>query len=59
MCTSAYGRKVFIIKLAYLVAYFAAAWFATQAPANELILGMISPAGFAFVGVGLLSFDVI
>lgn len=53
--TSAYGRKVFVIKLAYLVAFLAAAWFADRAPAEELVLGMISPSGFAFVGVGLLS----
>jgi hypothetical protein len=59
MCTSAYGRKVFVIKLAYLVAFVAAAWFASQATTNELILGMISPAGFAFVGVGLLSLMLI
>jgi ABC-type Na+ efflux pump permease subunit len=59
MCTSAYGRKVFVIKLAYLIAFVAAAWFASQATTNELILGMISPAGFAFVGVGLLSLMLI
>jgi hypothetical protein len=59
MCTSAYGRKVFIIKLAYLVAFIAAAWFASQATTNELVLGMISPAGFAFVGVGILSLMLI
>ena len=57
--TSAYGRKVFIIKLAYLVAFLAAAWFAAQAPSEDLILGMISPSGFAFVGVGLLSLMLI
>ena len=57
--TSAYGRKVFVIKLAYLIAFLAAAWFASQAPANELILGMISPGGFAFVGVALLSLMLI
>ncbi|MDB5338257.1 MAG: hypothetical protein JWN70_3876 [Planctomycetaceae bacterium] len=59
ICTSAYGRKVFVIKLAYLVAFLAAAWFASQATSDELILGMISPAGFAFVGVGLLSLMLI
>ncbi len=59
ICTSAYGRKVFVIKLAYLVAFLAAAWFASQAPTDELILGMISPAGFAFVGVALLSLMLI
>lgn len=53
--TSAYGRRVFVIKLAYLTAFVAATWFATRAPVDALMLGMISPAGFAFVGVGLLS----
>lgn len=53
--TSAYGRRVFVIKLAYLIAFLAATWFATRAPADALVLGMISPTGFAFVGVGLLS----
>ncbi len=57
--TSAYGRKVFVIKLAYLIAFLAAAWFAAQAPTDELILGMISPAGFGFVGVALLSLMLI
>lgn len=57
--TSAYGRRVFVIKLAYLIAFLAATWFATRAPADSLILGMISPAGFAFVGVGLLSLMLI
>ncbi|MES2792467.1 MAG: ABC transporter permease [Planctomycetota bacterium] len=59
ICTSAYGRKVFVIKLAYLVAFLAAAWFATQVPSSELVLGMISPSGFAFVGVALLSLMLI
>lgn len=53
--TSAYGRKVFVIKLAYLITFLAACWFAQRAPTNDLVLGMISPAGFAFVGVGLLT----
>lgn len=53
--TSAYGRRVFVIKLAYLIAFLAATWFATRAPTDALVLGMISPSGFAFVGVGLLS----
>lgn len=59
ICTSAYGRRVFVIKLAYLLAFGAATWFASRAPATELVLGMISPAGFAFVGVGLLSLMLI
>ncbi|HVW01879.1 MAG TPA: ABC transporter permease subunit [Planctomycetaceae bacterium] len=53
--TSAYGRKVFVIKLAYLLVFLAAAWFAGSGNSGELVLGMISAPGFAFVGLGVLS----
>ncbi len=57
ICTRAYGRKVVFIKLAFLALFlFAAAYvYSTRASAAELVLGMISPAGFAFVGVGLVA----
>lgn len=55
ICTSAYGRKVFIIKLAYLLAFAAAVWFGFGSDADSRVLGMISPVGFAFVGVTLLT----
>lgn len=57
--TSAYGRRVFVIKLAYLLAFLAATWFAARAPADERVLGMIAPLGFAFVGVSILSLILI
>lgn len=57
--TSAYGRRVFVIKLAYLIAFLAASWFASRAPGDEKVLGMISPMGFAFVGVSILSLILI
>jgi hypothetical protein len=54
--TSAYGKKVFVIKLAYLAIFLAAVLGVTrQGPDAELVLGMISPAGFAYVGLCLLS----
>ncbi len=56
MRTRAYGRRIFAIKLAYLVlALFAAFFLYETAGRGELVLGMISPAGFAFVGLSLMS----
>lgn len=56
ICTSAYGKKVFVIKLAYLAIFLAVAYGVSRlGPNADLVLGMISPAGFAFVGLGLLS----
>jgi ABC-type transport system involved in multi-copper enzyme maturation permease subunit len=57
ICTRAYGRKMVFIKLAYLVLFlFAAAYVhSTRENSGELILGMISPSGFAFVAVGLVA----
>jgi len=55
--TRAYGRKVIFIKLAYLVVFLIAAAYVLQAQrtAAGMVLGMISPEGFAFVVVGLVS----
>jgi hypothetical protein len=56
--TAAYGRRVFVIKLAYLALFLFAAYYVsgTSGTANaELVLGMISPSGFSFVGLTLLS----
>src|SRR5262245_41802984 len=52
ICTKAYGRKVVLIKLAYFVFFlFAVAYvYSNRDNAAELVLGMISPAGFAFIG---------
>lgn len=56
MKTKAYGRKAILIKLAYLVvAGFAIYSILTSPPDESLVLGMISPAGAAFVGLSLLS----
>jgi ABC-type transport system involved in multi-copper enzyme maturation permease subunit len=56
MMTKAYGRKVIVIKLAYLVIAAAAFYSALTTPADAaLILGMISPAGAAFVALSLLT----
>ncbi len=56
ICTSAYGKKVFVIKLAYLAIFLAVAYGVSRlGPNADLILGMISPAGFAFIGLSLLS----
>jgi ABC-type transport system involved in multi-copper enzyme maturation permease subunit len=56
MRTRAYGRKVVLIKLAYLVLAIAAFAVIAQTPADAaLILGMVPPSGCAFVGLGLLA----
>ncbi|MCA9093528.1 MAG: ABC transporter permease [Planctomycetaceae bacterium] len=56
ICTSAYGKKVFVIKLAYLAIFLAAIFGVSRFGADaDLVLGMISPSGFAFVGLSLLS----
>lgn len=57
ICTKAYGRKVALIKLAYFVLFLLAAAYVYEARRSgaDLVLGMISPSGFAFVGVGLVA----
>ena len=56
MRTRAYGHKVALIKLCYVaLAMFVAYSVIGSPPRGELVLGMISPAGFAFVGLGVLS----
>ncbi len=56
MMTRAYGRKTVFIKLAYLVVAAAAAYVVSGIPANApLVMGMVTPAGFAFIGIGLLA----
>ena len=56
MMTKAYGRKIFVIKLAYLV-IAATAFYMVQSVPDDAprVLGMISPAGAAFVALGLLT----
>lgn len=55
ICTLAYGRKIIVIKLAYLlVAAFAVLAVASSTSTGAVILGMISVRGFAFVAMALL-----
>lgn len=56
MMTKAYGRKIIVIKLAYLVIAAAAFYTVLTTPADSaLILGMVSPVGAAFIALSLLS----
>lgn len=57
ICTKAYGRKVILIKLAFLVLFLFAAAYVQHARAigAEKVMGMISPSGFGFVTVGLVA----
>ncbi len=56
MMTKAYGRKIIVIKLAYLIIAAAAFYTVfTTPPDSALVLGMISPVGAAFVGLSLLT----
>jgi ABC-type transport system involved in multi-copper enzyme maturation permease subunit len=61
--TRAYGRRMIIIKLAYFVlCAFAVAFLVNvqqAGRASELILGMISAHGFAFVGLSLVGLMLI
>lgn len=56
--TKAYGRKVFVIKLAYLLLAGFLLWTATRSEAavqGVLYLGVIPPQGLAFAGIAWLS----
>lgn len=55
MMTKAYGRKVILIKLAYLVIAGLAIYSIVTSPQGGLVLGMISPSGAAFVALSLLT----
>jgi ABC-type Na+ efflux pump permease subunit len=61
--TRAYGRRMVFIKLAYFVlCAFAVAYLVNvqqSGRAGDLILGMISPHGFAFVGLSLVGLMLI
>ena len=54
ICTRAYGKRMALVKLAYLVLFLFASYYARQS-GGEKVLGMISPPGFAFVGLALVS----
>lgn len=54
--TRAYGHRVALVKLAYLVlAVFAVFYLLRGDTANALLLGMFSPIGFAFIALSLVS----
>ena len=56
MMTKAYGRKVILIKFAYLVIAAFAIYSVVVSPRDAgLVLGMISSSGAAFVGLSLLA----
>lgn len=60
--TKAYGRKILAIKAVYVIIAAFAGWSLIRSGGDaggELVLGMISPAGFAFVGLGLVSLMLI
>ena len=60
MMTKAYGRKVIVIKLAYMVIAAAAFYSVLSTPSNSaLVLGMVSPIGAAFIALSLLSMMLI
>ena len=60
MMTKAYGRKVVVIKLAYMVIAAAAFYTVFSTPPNSaLVLGMVSPIGAAFIALSLLSMMLI
>ncbi len=55
ICTLAYGRKVIIIKIAYLLlATFAALYLLKSSGSETQVLGIMSPEGFAFVALSLV-----
>jgi hypothetical protein len=57
ICTRAYGRKIVFIKLAYVALFLFAVGYVYHARQidADLVMGMISPAGFGFVAVGLVA----
>lgn len=60
ICTKAYGRRILVIKAAYVVVAALIAFSVAQSPASgDLVLGMISPAGVGLVGLCLISLMLI
>lgn len=55
--TRGYGRKIAVIKLAYvlLAALIGYGVMSSQADSDSLVLGMVSPAAAAFLGIGVIS----
>jgi hypothetical protein len=60
ICTKAYGRKILVIKAAYVVVAALIAFSVAQSSnSTDLVLGMISPAGVGLVGLCLISLMLI
>ncbi len=55
ICTRAYGRRMALIKLAYVLLFAFVGWTVWRHEGSEAVLGMISFPGFAFVGLSLIS----
>lgn len=56
VCTRAYGRKMIFVKLAYFVmAAFIIFNLSQSNDSRQIILGMMSPVGFAFASLSLVS----
>lgn len=56
ICTRAYGRKMIFVKLAYfLLAGFVVFNLSQSYDSQKIILGMMSPVGFAFASLSLVS----
>lgn len=60
ICTLAYGRKTLVIKGVYLLIGIALGWYAFgQVEAGAATMGMVTPAGMAFIVLGLMSLMII
>jgi ABC-type transport system involved in multi-copper enzyme maturation permease subunit len=60
ICTKAYGRRILVIKAAYVVVAALIAFSVAQSSqSTDLVLGMISPAGVGLVGLCLISLMLI
>jgi ABC-type transport system involved in multi-copper enzyme maturation permease subunit len=60
ICTKAYGRKILVIKAAYVVVAALIAFSVSQTlTSTDLVLGMISPSGVGLVGLCLISLMLI
>lgn len=58
MCTRAYGRRMVWIKLIYVLLVISIGLFASQSArsgSGDLVLGMVTPPAFAFLGIGIMS----
>jgi ABC-type Na+ efflux pump permease subunit len=56
ICTRAYGRRMVLIKLVYYaIAAFVGWSLWSSSSSGELLLGVVSPAGIGFTGLGLLT----